>query len=154
MFHFDEFGRFFHSLDVFVVAWCPLACVGAGDVVVITDGDEASASNDSRMNNCFRFGKDFDIKPPKLKELPKNVLWVEQIGTDEREFMEDLVVDKDGSVYVAVVTKTRLRSRAFATSSFVRKYDSNGEILWNRPLDNFGSSSAAALSLDREVFPY
>lgn len=70
-----------------------------------------------------------------------------QFGTTEVDGIQDIAVSVDGSVYVAGVTRGPLVSPTLFADAFLRKYDSNGNVVWTR---QFLPGQALDLAVDAE----
>ena len=72
-----------------------------------------------------------------------NLLWTEQIGTPDLDNFEGIVTDSDGNVYLSGSTKQPIAGSftEFNISTFLAKYDSQGNLLWNQQLGLSGAES-------------
>jgi hypothetical protein len=83
-------------------------------------------------------------------DLQGNTLWTRQIGSPDTELAADVAVDGRGKVYVAGTTAAVLpdQTNAGATDSFVRKFDSDGNVEWSRQFGTALSDTAAGIVAD------
>lgn len=80
--------------------------------------------------------------------LDGEVQWSDTFGTDERDESLDLAVDATGNVYISGLLGNDYAGRG--GDAFVRKYSTNGELLWD---DRFGpeeGSRANSVAVDAE----
>ncbi len=81
-----------------------------------------------------------------------NVLWTQQVGTTngEAEHGNGVTVDGSGNVYVVGDTTGALSGQANvgANDAWVRKYDSDGSVLWTRQFGTGTGDGAASVSVD------
>lgn len=74
------------------------------------------------------------------------LLWTRQFGTSAQDYVQSVTVDAADNVLVAGVTSGTLPSQSAAGlfDAFVRKYSSDGTLLWTR---QFGSSSGESVAI-------
>jgi uncharacterized protein (TIGR03437 family) len=72
-----------------------------------------------------------------------NEVWTRQFGTSSGDRAYGVAVDASG-VYVAGSTGGPLVSEAAGTDGFVRKYDSNGTVVWTRQIASAGTGNDTA----------
>ena len=78
-----------------------------------------------------------------------NVVWGKQWGTAEREWVDSIVLDGLGNVYISGETWGNLFGQnQGGMDIFVMKLDSNGQILWSKQLGTAESEEGAWLSVD------
>ena len=75
--------------------------------------------------------------------------YLTQIGTDQNEYSDSLVVDKDGNAYVAGYTKGNLDgTNAGKDDIFVSKIATDGTIIWTYQFGSDASDKSPAIALD------
>jgi len=77
-------------------------------------------------------------------------LWTHQFGTSLSDQVRGVSADADGNVYVAGSTENALPGQVIAGfhDAFVRKYDSNGTVLWTRQFGSLAIDVATGVSVD------
>ena len=85
-----------------------------------------------------------------LAQAPGNVEWVRQFGGVGPATDIAQAVDTDGNVYVAGRTAGTFpgETSAGGDDAFVRKYDSDGNVLWTRQFGTSSTDQARGISLD------
>ena len=76
-------------------------------------------------------------------------LWTRQFGTGQRVEAESVAVDGEGNIHVVGSTQPGQTSEAFP-DAFFRKYDPDGEVLWDRQLGSHARDVAEGVAVDRE----
>ena len=82
---------------------------------------------------------------------PREQPWSDEFGSPGEDFASDLAVDGAGNVYVVGITGDALPGqKTFGEAdAFLRKYDSEGTVLWTRQFGSDRRDFAAAVSVDR-----
>jgi prepilin-type N-terminal cleavage/methylation domain-containing protein len=77
-------------------------------------------------------------------------LWTRQFGTAGSDFATPIAIDNTGTVYMAgaVVGALPGQTAGTGTDSYIRKYDSNGNILFTKQFPYVGSDFPYELNLD------
>lgn len=70
-------------------------------------------------------------------------IWIREVATDTNDYINGVVVDTSGNVYIAGRTKTNNPSPYAGDDAFVAKYDNNGKRLWIKKLGSSPTSSSA-----------
>lgn len=79
-----------------------------------------------------------------------SLIWTRRFGTHDLDFARSVAVDSLGSVYVSGGTDGNLAaSNAGNMDAFVRKYDSNGTVVWTRQIGTPGDDLGRGSVLDR-----
>lgn len=77
------------------------------------------------------------------------ILWTRQFGTNGDDIAYTVAVGSSGDVLVAGTTLGNLEGNSAGTSdAFVRKYDSNGNVLWTRQFGTFTIDDALSVAVD------
>jgi len=81
----------------------------------------------------------------------QTISWTRQFGTAAEDFATALTAGPDGSIYVAGYTDGALEgASAGDRDAFLRKYDSNGEVVWTRQFGTAAYDLAYALTADTD----
>ena len=78
-----------------------------------------------------------------------NVVWGKQWGTIKEEWVDGIVLDGQGNVYISGETRGNLFGQNQGGKDiFVMKLDSNGQVLWSKQLGTAEEEEGAWLSID------
>ena len=83
-------------------------------------------------------------------DVAGNLMWSRNIGTDEPDWVNDVSADGAGNVYVAGETRGVLDADGAAGNfdSYLRKYDSAGNVLWTRQIGTLTDETNSSVSTD------
>ncbi|HYQ02502.1 MAG TPA: SBBP repeat-containing protein [Polyangiaceae bacterium] len=83
------------------------------------------------------------------------VLWTRQFGNTSTTRATSVAPDSSGNVYVAGYTGALLEGTYYGSDdAFVRKYDSNGNVLWTRQLGTDWTDQASSVAVDGSGYAY
>ena len=78
-----------------------------------------------------------------------NLLWTEQFGSEDTEYVYGTSVDGNGNVYVIGTTNGDLGAGSFGgMDAYVRKYDPSGSHLWTEQFGTVNGDYAFGISVD------
>jgi len=78
-----------------------------------------------------------------------NLLWAVQFGTTRSDSCTDIAVDSSDCVYVAGITGGSLDAEKIGGSDvFIRKYDTDGRLLWGKQFGTTSDEENASISVD------
>jgi hypothetical protein len=93
-------------------------------------------------------GAGFDAFVSKF-DTDGNFVWAKQFGTSGTDVAQSTGVDSEGNVYVTGYTDGNLfGTSAGGYDSFVRKFDSAGNVLWTRQFGSLGDDKANGMAVD------
>ena len=106
----------------------------AYSIITNTEGDVYLAGKTKGSLQGTNEGKDdaFISKYSSVGEL----LWIRQFGTSSSDYINGIAINANGYIYVAGITSGSLKgtNKGLSVDAFVRKYSSNGKVLWTRQL--------------------
>jgi len=79
-----------------------------------------------------------------------NHIWTRQFGTERIDTVDDLALDLAGNIYVAGKTTGAFDGyeNLGYVDAYVRKYDTDGKVLWTRQFGTIGNDDALGLAID------
>jgi len=85
-----------------------------------------------------------------------SILWTRQFGSADNDYINGLALDRGGNVYVAGYTTGALPGQTSlgAADAYVRKYDSEGNVLSTRQFGTAASDFAIAVAVDGSNIVY
>ena len=120
-----------------------------------TSGSEVSAGLTTDINNNIYLsgvtdGEDGDASITKY-DSQGNLLWTRQLGTSEYDYSQDVATDNSGNIYISGGTNGSLDgSNAGVNDAWVAKYDSEGNLLWNRQIGTSSADSSEGVATDSD----
>ena len=78
-------------------------------------------------------------------DLDGNVVWIRTFGTPETDYANAVAVDASG-VYVGGFTFGTFPGGTGTGTAFIRKYNSNGSVVWTRQFGSSGLTGVSALA--------
>jgi hypothetical protein len=123
-----------------------VATDGSGNVYVVgyTNGALAAAASNY---NGDAFVRKYDLNG--------TVIWTRQFGNTSTTRATSVAADSAGNLYVAGYTGALLDTTYYGTDdAFVRKYDSNGNVLWTRQFGTTWTDHANGVAVDGSGYAY
>ena len=101
---------------------------------------DGNLSNNAGQNDAFVARYD----------LEGNMIWGKQLGTAEHNSFEAIDIDADGNVYLSGHVEAPLAGNTGEglRDALIVKYDSNGNLLWNRQFGTAGNDYGYGLTVD------
>jgi len=76
------------------------------------------------------------------------LVWGKEFGTNDRDYSNDVYVDRDGNVYVVGIMN--LGDIWETMDAFIKKYDSNGNLLWEKEIKSEKIDNITSVVVDEE----
>ena len=82
-------------------------------------------------------------------DINGNLLWNRQMGSRSQDLCFSITADKQGSVFISGVTGGSLAGELQGNyDAFLMRYDTNGNLIWNRQLGTQGSDGSVSVAAD------
>ncbi len=133
--------------------WTKLFGTPLGDQANAITNDEAgniyiTGSTSGQFKNNTHAGKE-DVVVIKIDKQGER-LWIKQYGSNSNDRANDIASDKNGNIYIAGYTEGSMpnNSNLGDTDMFISKFNSKGDLLWNRQIGTPSVDVAHAISID------